>query len=296
MNLSHFKYRNILSSDGGPIDKILLPKIKNKDGYFEALAFLRPALTSYAPHNLYGNADGTGSSIYRHVAIHKAISEAIERWAYFSSKNNTDFKKFRFDVDPTTTGMAAFPGQFKSWSRNIAIAEAIERWSVGAWWEGVLGSQTIDNLPYAIELITPWSQSYKTVISWQSSSLGIYSYGFATHPQLKGALEKANIERGRNEIVLTKHCAKGINGKTEFGSDLEIVGERRALYFSQRDGYERFLERVKSSKEIKSASLPKKLIDAEIRGSWSSYAVVWRCLFEPTSLRFLNADDDYFLF
>ncbi|MGZ3742844.1 MAG: hypothetical protein ACXWRA_03210, partial [Pseudobdellovibrionaceae bacterium] len=87
-------------------------------------------------NQLYSSCDGSGTSIYENEAIYKSISEGIERLAFY---NNIDNKKLGFNIDCSTNGLAAFPGLFQSSARQIALAEAIERWSIHEFWAGRLG-------------------------------------------------------------------------------------------------------------------------------------------------------------
>ena len=74
----------------------------------QANAFLSPGLITGKPHQtVFGNADGTGSSTDPAVAKHIAISEALERWAFFETQRESE-TKFGFDHDRSSNGMAAY--------------------------------------------------------------------------------------------------------------------------------------------------------------------------------------------
>lgn len=304
MSLAAWKYRHAMADLGGPIERLALREQEITPGVrgYEALAYLRADLRSPGEaHAIYGHADGTGSARLRHVASHIAISEALERWAFYSLQGSNQAKQFCFDLEPSTTGMAAFPGLFKRTVAGAARREAIERWSVCRWWEGGLFARPLytrfDEI-LAIEVTTPWPE-VSTVIVWgQSPATKLYSYGFAAGENTNIAVGRALIERTRNLIVLDKY-AEGEGRAAATGKpSLLLLQEQRLFHFASEQGHAAFIECVEKSKVVKSTRLqiPTVLVDAEIGGDWSVYATVWRCLFQFESGRHLEENPKYFLF
>src|SRR4051812_18550664 len=137
LSLAGLRYRNVLAEFGGPVERI-------EAGHFFVRG--RPAILANATLSqglirkerlfLFSDAHGTGVAPVASVARHKAVSEALERWAFHSLVRSERAEQFGFDVDPSTTGMSAFPGVLRRQARRSAVLEAVERFSLIAWWEG----------------------------------------------------------------------------------------------------------------------------------------------------------------
>mgnify|MGYP001562072349 CR=1 FL=1 len=103
-------YRNLLDSN----DIIELPEffkaeILTGETLFEAICSLNKNLRPdwVSKSDVYNNRDGAGTSKYKNIAVYKAISETLERWAFYVVADTKDAKKFCFDINPSTAGMAA---------------------------------------------------------------------------------------------------------------------------------------------------------------------------------------------
>ncbi len=295
INLAPIKYSKVLSCNGGPIESINIIK-KNiyyeQEGY-ESYTDLTSDLKKLKirKNTLFGNCDGTGSSTSKNEAGYIAISEAMETWAFRNSINNSnDKKKYGFNIEPTSTGMAAFPSLSNLTVKHLSKKEAIERWSIIEWWYGNLAIKKTKHTQL-VEVLSP-IKNIKIIIVWKKSAENSkYAYGFAAGKSLKNTIKKANIELFRNLSVLENQCNKNI-----LINRLNL-NEQRLLYFASPEGHNKFLERVKISQNLKiTPSMPKKLIDIEIKGPWSKYATVWRTLFEQSSLDYQKNDDKFFLF
>jgi hypothetical protein len=299
MSLAAWRYRNAHRKQGGPIEKITFLRTP-ATGDFEVYAYLRKELRPswLKKPGLYGDPDGTGTSPSRARATYKAISEALERWAFYSVVDSKEAGRFGFKLEPTTTGMAAYPEGwvFRS-ARESAYCEALERWTVQSWWEG-----TLPNSPAAsfsmkhrsihwCELLQSTSDQHRVAVVWnQDPANHRYSYGYACERDLKTAIRRAVYEMDRSAEALARITLNSL-------AQNDLI-EDRVVYFSNEDGHRRFLRRVNSAKSLKlSFSGRARLwVDSEISGPWSSYATVWRCLFEPTSQEHLKTTADYFLF
>lgn len=147
LNLASVKYANCFQSDGGPISGL-------EESWFDiqgekfavANATLAPGLSKKAPqqNKVYASADGSGVHRNPVTARHIAISEALERWAHYQLWNSEDRTRYGFDVDPTSNGMSAFPGLFPGQARTYAYSEAIERYTLFSWWEGITEAIPVD--------------------------------------------------------------------------------------------------------------------------------------------------------
>jgi hypothetical protein len=266
IDFSSWFYRNIFSDNAGPIEKISVVHLADQ-GMFEAQAFLRQDLKikSIPTYQLYGNCDGTGTNRLKKTAITKAISEALERWAFYQN----------YKVGQTTDGMAAYPSFTTKQARQHAKNEAIERWSLHEWWDENLSSNIIDD--HHIELVTPFIGT-STIIAHSLFILNnepIYIYGFATADTLLKAKVQANIEMLRNK------CALSVINKV---SDETICDQEKNLcYFSTIQGNKVFINKINTTCTLdRSTTMPKTLFDSEIVGPWSKYARVWKIQFEST--------------
>lgn len=292
MNLAEFKYRHILEKDGGPVSSIDYFKHESYEGH-HFFATLKPNLILENQNlKIYKQGGGQGSSNNKSLAYYKSISEALEYWAFYEIKNNfSDQQKtsLGFTLDPSSNGMACFPGFFRNSPRMYALYEAIERWSLIAWWDGFLSMRELTPLTY--EIITPWN-NIRTIILKSSSLISQKPiYGFATDKNLNDAIERAKVELDRNSRVIdTFYASPTLN--------LESTMEKRLVYFSTPIGESNFNEQIKRSQKVKkNLSKPDLVIDGPILGPWEKYAYLWRCLFIPTSYSFLDSsNDDYFFF
>lgn len=273
LSLAAWRYRAAAAGKGGPIASLLDGPGTLWDGRpcREAFATLLPDLRRAAPRSLYGDADGQGTAPTRAEACHRAVSEALERWAFYAASEGPDKARFGFDVEPSTTGMAAFPGLTRAGARALARLEAVERWSVLEWWRGSLPSRRRAGPglpPGALEVHTPFARAAVAVV-WTPPAEGRpAAYGFAAGPDFKRAAAKAGVELSRNARALAGAAAPS-------GPD-----ERRLVYFSGPVGFARFTARVDAA-EREAASPPEAphaLVDAEVPGPWSRYATVWRVL------------------
>ncbi len=290
MNIAPLKYAHVHKEHGGPIASITFREKKNL-GVFEAFATLDEKTTGYKKEGqfLYGNAHGTGTASTKAEAIYCAISEALERWAWNTAYQEEHMRaELRYDLDPSTTGFAAFPGLGLHGARKRAFFEATERWSLCMWWEGKLPHKDLSVPGVQAILIQAPVPGTATVILWATEG-GLTSYGFASSINADAAAAKARIELLRNQEVLeffAKESAKG---------QLPPLGvtERRLKYFAEPAGHEKFLARLKTQGGVLPA--PKLAVDLSVRGPWTQWTHVWRCLFEGPKFR-ENEKDDYFLF
>ncbi|MFN3455008.1 MAG: hypothetical protein ACK41T_08625 [Pseudobdellovibrio sp.] len=286
INLASIKYKNILSEHGGPIDRLTYSQVNlshNLKGY-EATALLKADLRHNADkYTLYDNVDGMGSDTYKSIACYKAISEALERWAYYIS-SITQPNIYGFDIDNSTNGMAAFPDLLKITARRNSLYEALERWTLCEWWANNLAVtlHTINDINCMEIKIPPYGV---TCISWKISNEK-YVYGFASAKNFLTAFNKSTIELFRNDYVLSK--------SNFFNNNLNLQ-EQRLIFFSTKNGYNIFLEKVKeSSAKQQQNKTPKLILSKEIIGPWSKYSTIWRSLFETTNQN--NESVEVFLF
>lgn len=306
INLAPLRYAHIHRDHGGPVASISFRKsARLGENVFEAFAALDRAATGVpaGASRLYGDGDGDGAGTgpSKTAAVYRALSEALERWAWYSS-----FEARRpglgFDLDPSTTGFAAFPGLSARSPRANALAEAIERWCLGMWWQGALSHRFLGPLRWegvaGLEILAP-GLDRAVALLWKDGPEG-RAYGFAAGENLEAAAARAAVELGRNARALG-------NAESKRGTEAEkprARNERRLLFFAGENGRAVFDARLRMdshmgmglSQEGKAQRIrPKLVVDCPVPGPWGKYAHVWRCLLDPAELHDTGADD-YFHF
>lgn len=290
-NLAALKYRNVLAEFGGPVARVCsAPFAIFGQNSFQANAYLAPGLVPRkSTFELYGNADGTGSSETPQVARYKAISEALERWAFYAHYDGPNAAKYGFKADRSSNGMAAFPGVVKVQSHRRARLEALERFALVSWWDGrISASEGPSPMPGINLLRLQHTAGFgEVVVVYRKSRSGHVSYAHAAADTTAGAAARALVELARTEFVITCHKLRG-------GSDdVKHFFERRCLYFASPQGHEEFMSKV-HSKPAKSAPKWDPVFDGEIPGPWSKYATVWRCAVKMPTLDFLDPRLNFF--
>ena len=290
LSLASLRYRDIWSEDGGPVAQIqtgLLPIFDRP--MTQANVYLRPELIADRPrHVIYGSADGTGSSENAAVARHMAVSEALERWAFYATHNSSERARYAFDHDRTSNGMAAFPG-FKWQARRRARFEALERFALVGWWDGRFPS-TVARAPYpevGLVRIDHGMEWGEVVLLYHKTAAGFTAYGHAAGSNLATATSRAAIELVRCAYVIAQYRARG--ALTPVTDHLE----QRCLHYSSPEGHAEFLERLQT-KPDKPRSAWRTLFDGEIPGPWSRWATVWRHCVEMPTYDFLNRRQNFF--
>jgi hypothetical protein len=289
-SLAAFKYRSVFTAEGGPIERVTAMAMSVLGrAYHQANAFLKSGLVPVMRHAIYGEANGTGSSEDPRVAAHMAISEALERWAYYAASSGADRARYGFDCDCSSNGMAAFPGLFRSAVRKKAFHEALERFALIGWWDGRFKATREPSLFPGVSLVRIHHDvgPGEVVVLYRRAATGITSYGHAAGSSLLTAATRAAVELVRNEFVITGYRARG--ALVEPSS----FAERRCLHFASPEGFTEFLDRVDRMPE-RAAPRWRVVFDGEIEGPWSEYATVWRTCVEPATTDFADPGKMFF--
>lgn len=290
LSLAPYYFRTVFSDQGGPVARVHSGQFPVFDHpSYQASAFLKPELTCEKNRLvMFGSADGTGSSETPSVAQHKAISEALERWAYHETHRSGERKKFGFDLDRTSNGMAAYPG-FAWQARRRARFEALERFALIGWWDRQFPCSN-HRAPYPDVgmLRIHHGQSFgEVVLLYHRAPSGFMAYGYAAGSTLTSAASRAVVELVRCEYVISRHRARGSI------TPVKDHMERRCLYFSTPEGHAQFLERV-YTKPTKTPTPWIPLFDGEIPGPWSKWAKVWRHSVVMPTYDFLDQGSNFF--
>lgn len=277
--LGRFDSLKFLSQFGGPIGSTLITPCRDKSiGLFHAGAklvdHLRPR-TLEVPA-LFDDLDGCGSAANPNLAVRIAMTEAIERWAYYEVRYSPEREGLGLHLDDSTNGFASRPVFDNLSPREAAYSEALERYLFTSWW--------IDPNKFSVSLdlqnrTATFLFSDKRFVQLVWSVLNNkYVYGFSAGQGANDLIcKKARIELFRNEIALQRASEVA---KTTF-----LLREKRMDYFSTPEGWGQILSRLKVSEQRNVQNvLPKLIIDSEVFGKWSRICRVWRCLFDtPTS-------------
>jgi ribosomal protein S12 methylthiotransferase accessory factor YcaO len=297
LSLAAYRYRNIRVEAGGPVARLQLADMMVLGRReFLATAFLREGLAGKQWQNtVFSVADGGGTASSPMVARFMAISEAMERWAHWQLHDGAEKQKYGFDADPSSNGMAAFPGLFRRQARPGALMEAAERFNLLHWWEGRLPASESDTPWAGVRAATICSEAPGiTVILFQQVAGGFMAYGHGAAMNFAGACRKAAVEMERHAQIIARFARAHAGKLTEqLPPDAHPI-ERRSLFFATEAGHELFLERLRSTPRRALAS-PRLVFDGEVPGPWTRYADVWRVVYEPPSDRFLGPEENYFL-
>jgi hypothetical protein len=296
LSLAAFRYRNVLASAGGPIDRLeIADATVLGERCFLANAFLVADLAGNREGNaLYGRANGSGMDASPMVARFKAVSEAMERWAHWQLHAGPERHQYGFDVDPSSNGLAAYPGLWRRQARPGALLEAAERFNLLNWWEGRLTALESETRWPGVRAATICSEAPGlTVILFKRTEAGFVAYGHAAAMDFDAACRKAAAEMERHALVVTRFA---LNHAGKVRDQLPVDAhpiERRSLFFALEEGHELFLERLRSPARAE-AEL-KLVYDGPVPGPWTKYADVWRVVFAPPSRRFLGTEENYFM-
>jgi hypothetical protein len=291
LSLAPLRYRDVMARPDGPIDRIeSYPLTVLGRRHYQANAFLRPGLRiGVRVPAVYGSADGSGTHRSVVIARHMAISEALERWAFRVASRGPDRARYGFDLDPSSNGMAAFPGSGRDSARRHARHEAIERYCLIAWWQGLLPAvprATAWPGVAAVEIMQQFGGSSVAIV-YQEVEEDLYVYGHAAAEDFEGACRRAAVEMARNELVMRRYRTMD-SGRPPIDAQIADLFERRSVHFSYREGFAKF--RSKVGLPGADWTCPELVFDGEIVGPWSEYTTVWRTLYLPPSREYLDRE------
>jgi len=292
LSLAAFRYRNVLTATGGPVERIEVGSLNVRGrSLFLANAWLKPGLVRPRPAALFSDAAGTGTHETAGVARHKAVSEALERWAFHTVVRSERAAEFGFDIDPSSTGMSAFPGVRRRNSRHTSLLEAVERFSLCAWWEGHIGGRHFEtDWPGVSAIAIDSPVGGVTVVVYARSEWGDYVYGHAAEESFGAACEHAVVELARHESVLR---AWRLRSAAWDRPQPTHIFEQRCLFFASEEGHEVFQQRLRQKPAGRTVG-PEVICDREIPGPWTEYASIWRFVFRPLSDGYRCGGERYF--
>jgi hypothetical protein len=218
----------------------------------------------------------------------------MERWAHWELHRSPERHKYGFDVDPSSNGLAAYPGFWRRQARLGAQLEATERFNLLNWWEGRLPALETETRWPGVRAATICSQAPGiTVILFKRTKEGFVAYGHAAGMDFDSACQRAAGEMERHEQVVSRFALSHAGKiRDQLPANAHPL-ERRSLFFALDEGHELFLERLRSPARAE-AEL-KLVYDGPVPGPWTRYADVWRVVYAPPSRRFLGMEENYFM-
>ncbi len=285
-------YRGVTARKGGPVASFERTRLEVLNRRLHHVNVRLVAdLIPQSSHVVFGTVDGSGTHQALSVARRLAVSKALERWAYHQRVKSPEAHRYAFDVDPTTTGIAAFPGQQADGARRSARLEAWERFSLLAWWEGCAEARWVETDWPEIEAFViegPWGGV--TVVALSGPGDGGWAYGHGSGASFGEAFDRAVIGLAKNRSALSLwQCIKGASM-----SPVSAL-ERRLLHFASTAGYEEVRSRVTASVGRRMPK-PAFACDCEIVGPWSRFATVWRAVMFPPGKAFSDKNKNAFFF
>jgi len=284
LNLAPIRYA-FVAEDGGPVADLEYGQTTYLGENWELCrATLQPEFRH--PLNkelcLFHQADGSGMGKTRLDARAKAVSEALERWAFRETSAGPDAMLYGYQYSMSTKGMAAFPSLMPGPARRAARSEAFEYYSVDAWWGGTLKHWIINRDDATIVFIDQPEFKGFIALAIRHLALGSYvaSYGIGSGATPAEAEMKAQLEACRSETILE---ARSRQLSTERERPV-LEMEQKLLEFASPSGFKLVKDRLASQPWLP-ALKPKVVFDGPVKGPWSKYTHVWRYALEPFPIK-----------
>ena len=239
----------------------------------------------------------TGMDPDKDLAVRKCISEYVERKVF---AENAEAQR-KLNLPMRSDGFAAYPmndldpEESKTMARQIALAEATERYVWATWWDNIIYGHKIDsysalNFPqyessvrmlntflniHRIHIVEPLfgPSEYNLVILFLETKEGGFLTGGAC--DLKGnrdnAVKRALAELMRHCLAYRKFIADGIQPQSFY--------ERRLLLFASGHGASLVKDRLrKQRREV--IELPELIFDEALESKYQELFIVHRCVYK----------------
>lgn len=284
-------YRGVTVRKGGPVAFTERGRVQVLARSFHMVnVYLSDCVVPPAAGGLYGRATGSGLHRARSVAERLAISAAFERWAFHGREAAGGLRRYAYDVDPTSAGLAATPRRDDGGARRAAWWSAIRRYSLAMWWAGLAEARWVE---------TDWAELQTfvienplggvTVVVLSGPARGGWAVGAASAECYGAAFELAAVELARNRAALAWWTPDA--GDREAEPDR---AERNVLFLSTPDGYAQIRAQVDVSAGRR-MPMPTLACDCEVSGPWSRHATIWRTVFAPPGQRYESRDSEFLL-
>jgi len=230
----------------------------------------------------------------------KAVTEAIERWAfrYYSLHAPNEAG---LDVDPTTNGFAALPSLVGEETVLMnAYCESLERWALSRMWddrdiffrEASIENEKLRNLfadfnghlhCFKAALMAnnhdglPPRVVYFYLCVFETDTGGAIP-GSACGEDHQNTLERATLE-SYNHVIAYERMKK-----RQLALFTDIAEQRLYFFANHKNGYNMVKERIKQIADSKIHDTPKILLSKRLRGPWDPEVFVHRVLVKDSKL------------
>lgn len=308
--MSAIRLLRFLDKEQGPVTamtSVPYPGVWNTQ-LWHSTATLHPAYVSPNSGRVLVSA-GSGWSTDREESQAKAVTEAVERWAFFFCQKHP--VGAALDKDNTTTGFAAMPEEAPSAGLvHNAYSEALERWIISSIWDAA-------NIPLTEVEADPGVfrkffkkldgrlHCYRTRIGTSGEpvlgegTLEFYYYIFETG---QGGAVPGSACGANREAVSLRALTEVFTHATAFRrlekqpSDLiSDILERRLLRFgADPRGFDKVVERLRCGPGIVVPTAPSVIFSRRLVGPWNPEISIHRVVLKD-SPPFVSGGEDRFV-
>lgn len=254
LNFAALKYAYALKEHGGPISSVsYLEQEIYEAKCFEGFAELDEKTGAKARTRVFGASKSD--------AINGAISEALKAWAMQAAKRDPVLKEnLRLNKDPSGRGFSAFPGLGVQGAMKRALFDAARCWTLATWLEGAHSHGVVAYPGFEALQIRGPVRGLAVVLLWRNRP------GQTAYASAAGATPAAALETARYRLIQAEERGESpYHGKVQ--DRLTTTGKMLAA--------------------------PLLVVDSPLRGPWTDYAHVWRCLFDSTAIRGNDKGDEF---
>lgn len=239
---------------------------------------------------------GGGWSRDREVSQCKAVTEAIERWAFRFYALNAP-SEAGLNLDPTSNGFAALPVSLgDSRLESGAYCEAVERWTLARLWEQgdlptreiVLDDPTLaDLLPKSLGSLRCFETTLRSATPQLSGGDRLYFVLCLVRTSTGGVLPGSACGLHRIEVLERAICEARIHinafkrMQAMIGAQFANLTEKRLRFFAENPGgYDMILRRLMVSGEPTDMQAPPPEFSRRLQGEWEPEVAVHRVMVE----------------
>ena len=242
--------------------------LKQHGGPISSVSYLEQELHGVKAFEGYAELDEkTGASAKTRFwgatksdAVNGAISEALKAWAIQAAKRDPVLREtLLLSKDSSARGFAAYPGLGVQGAMKRALFDAARSWTLATWLEGAHAHAEAKLEGFQAISIKGPIRGLAVVLLWREP---------ASYASAAGATQGAALEAARFRLPLAE-----LRGPSPFQRKVQ--------------------ERLKATGTM--LATPRLVVDTSLRGPWTEYAHVWRCLFDSSAIRG-NDKGDEFLF
>lgn len=194
-------------------------------------------------------------------AVNGAISETLLSWALREARRDPACaREMGLDLEFSEMGFAAFPGLGVQGAKKRALFDAARSWTVASWLGGAHPHFLLNLVGFSGILVKGPIKGMVVVVLWREKA------GRTAYASAAGTTEALAVEAAKNRLFLAEE-------------------EQKASW------QQRVRERL--TKQGTFGLAPALAVDASLRGPWTQYTHVWRCLFDSFPKSEKDKGDSY---